>query len=95
MPYTFFQDTLRIIQPLFLGMLVKYFAIGSTVTQTEAFLYALGVALCAILNSFLMTPFTFARQLFGMRLRIACTALVYDKVKLINNKQNNVNKCQY
>ncbi|KAK3698830.1 hypothetical protein QZH41_016034 [Actinostola sp. cb2023] len=83
--FAIITDALKIIQPLFLGWLVNYFAIGSTVTQTQAFLAALGVAICAILNSFLMTPFTFMRQLFGMRLRIACTSLIYNKVLRLSN----------
>ncbi|EDO48577.1 predicted protein, partial [Nematostella vectensis] len=78
--FAIITDALRIIQPLFLGYLVNFFAIGSEMTQRDAFLFAFGVAVCSFLNSFLITPFTYLRQLFGMRVRISCTALVYNKV---------------
>ena len=74
------QDALRIIQPVLLGYLVSYFSADSTMSMRDAFLYALGVSLCSVVGSFFMTPFVFLRSLYGMRLRVACTALVYNKV---------------
>lgn len=73
-------DALRIIQPVFVGLLINFFNQETSTTQEEAFLYALAVCLCSLLSSFLMTPFTFLRQCYGMRVRIACTSLVYNKV---------------
>lgn len=78
--FAIITDALRIIQPIFLGLLIGYFNEETTTTQKEAFLYALAVCLCSVMSSFLMTPFTFLRQCYGMRVRIACTSLVYDKV---------------
>ena len=57
-----------------------YFNVDSTMSMRDAFLYALGVSLCSIAASFFQTPFTFLRQQYGMRVRIACTSLVYNKV---------------
>ena len=50
--------------------------------MTDAFLYALGVSLCSFCASFFNVPFAFLRQRYGMKLRIACTSLVYRKVRL-------------
>ena len=46
----------------------------------DAFLYAMGVSLCAVLVNLFNTPFTFISQVFGMRVRVASTAMVYKKV---------------
>ena len=78
--HVFTQDALRIIQPVFVGLLINFFNQETSTTQEEAFLYALAVCLCSLLSSFLMTPFTFLRQCYGMRVRVACTSLVYNKV---------------
>lgn len=83
--FAIITDALRIIQPIFLGLLIGYFNEETTTTQKEAFLYALAVCLCSVMSSFLMTPFTFLRQCYGMRVRIACTSLVYDKVLKLSN----------
>ncbi|PFX19388.1 Multidrug resistance-associated protein 4 [Stylophora pistillata] len=83
--FAIITDALRIIQPIFLGLLIGYFNRETKTTQKEAFMYALAVCLCSVMSSFLMTPFTFLRQCYGMKCRIACTSLVYNKVLKLSN----------
>ena len=51
----------------------------------DAFLYAMDVSLCAVLVNLFNTPFTFISQVFGMRVRVASTAMVYKKVITVPN----------
>ena len=74
------QEGFRLSQPIFLGFITRYFAEGSQETETNAYLYGLGLALCAMGTSLNMTPLNFLRQRIGMRLRISTSALVYKKV---------------
>ena len=41
--YALVEEMLKVIQPLFLAGLIQRFAYGSTVTATQAYLYALGM----------------------------------------------------
>lgn len=72
---------LRISQPILLGYLLEYFKKDSTVTKTEALTYAgaiVGInAFSALfINQFIMNAFH-----YGMRVRAACCALIYRKVR--------------
>jgi len=76
----------RLSQPIFIGFVTRYFAPGNKESETNAYLYGLGLALCAIATSLNMTPLNFLRQRIGMRLRISSSALVYRKVLRLSNK---------
>ena len=67
-------------QPIFLGQLVLYFVEDSPISTRDAYLYAFGLSLCAVISSLFNAPYTFMSQVYGMRIRVACTGLVYKKV---------------
>ena len=77
------QEGLRITQPVFLGMLVRYFEPLSKVTKTQAYLYALAMLLCSLGMTLTILPLTFMRQRIGMRSRVAATTLIYKKVTVL------------
>ena len=68
-------------QPVFLGQLVRYFVEESPIPARDAYLYAFGLSLCAVISSLFNAPYTFMSQVYGMRIRVACTGLVYKKVQ--------------
>lgn len=74
------QEILRLAQPILLGQLVRYFVQDSPISIRDAYLYASGLSMCAFLSSMSNAPYSFMRQVYGMRIRVACTGLVYKKV---------------
>ena len=68
------------LQPLLLGGLIRYFTPNSQVTEMEAYLYAMGVSLCAILIAVAHHPYFFGVTRMGMQMRVACCSLMYKKV---------------
>eukprot|EP00795_Rhopilema_esculentum_P002545 gene2545-740_t len=77
----------RLAQPVFLGMVTEYFSKPNTSdSRKNAYLYSLGLCLCALATSLNMIPLNFTRQRIGMRVRIAMCALVYKKILRLSNK---------
>ncbi|XP_022257889.1 multidrug resistance-associated protein 4-like isoform X2 [Limulus polyphemus] len=76
----FFEEgVVRVLQPVMLGWVVRYFSDPATITKKEMYLSAGGVCLMAALFIFLHHPYFFGVQRTGMRLRIASCSLVYKK----------------
>lgn len=69
-------------QPLLLGRVVRYFEKDDRISYNEAVWSAVGVVVCSTLivtiNHLLVTNVVKT----GMRMRIACCALMYKKVYL-------------
>ncbi|XP_077987381.1 ATP-binding cassette sub-family C member 4-like [Glandiceps talaboti] len=100
------KETVRIISALLFAQLINYFAPDSDQTQTDALMYATGVAGCTILLILFEHPSTFYLQRIGMRVRISCCSLIYRKVlklshiamrqtttgQIVNLLSNDVNK---
>ena len=80
------QEGTKVVQPLLLGGLIRYFTPNTTTSRTEAWMYAMGVAFCAIVLAISHHPYFFAVQRIGMRMRIACCSLMYKKVRLLRQK---------
>ena len=73
----------------------------------EGYLYGSGVVLCAIAYTVLHHPYTFGLVRIGMRLRIACSSLLFRKSlklsnsalarttvgQMVNLLSNDVNRC--
>ncbi|XP_046447926.1 ATP-binding cassette sub-family C member 4-like [Daphnia pulex] len=77
----------KIGQPLCLGQLVHYFGSdNSTITTTQAYLYATGVVLGSALYTTTHHPFFFSCQHTGMQIRVAACSLVYKKCLLLSQK---------
>ncbi|XP_053404593.1 ATP-binding cassette sub-family C member 4-like isoform X3 [Mercenaria mercenaria] len=75
----FLEEATKVIQPLLLGGLIRYFTPGSSVTKMDSYLYAMGVSLCAIMLAISHHPYFFGVQRIGMKMRIACCSLLYRK----------------
>ena len=80
-----FQEcVIRISQPLLLGRVINYFSKDSDIKHTEASLCALGVVLCSVVFITIHHPNFAVIYSIGMRIRVACCALMFKKVFSIN-----------
>ncbi|KAH9505170.1 Multidrug resistance-associated protein 4 [Bulinus truncatus] len=82
----FFEEATKVIQPLLLGGLIRFFTPESQVSKQEAWLYAFGVSMCAIILAITHHPYFFCVQRIGMRMRVACCSLMYKKCLRLSNK---------
>lgn len=72
------EITLRVLQPLFLGRLLRYYN-TKEISKNDAYLYATGVILCSAINIFVVHPYMMAILHMGMKMRVACCSLIYRK----------------
>ncbi|XP_014467782.1 PREDICTED: probable multidrug resistance-associated protein lethal(2)03659 isoform X2 [Dinoponera quadriceps] len=72
------EIALRVLQPLCLGRLLRYFN-TKEMDSTEAYWYAAGVILCSAVNVFVIHPYMMAILHMGMKIRVACCSLIYRK----------------
>ncbi|XP_031550993.1 multidrug resistance-associated protein 4-like isoform X2 [Actinia tenebrosa] len=73
-------DGLGITQAYFLKKLIKYFSVGTKVTEKDAYIYALVVSLCSIGSLFFNTPYYYHRKITGLLAKEGCITLIYDKI---------------
>ncbi|XP_055678761.1 probable multidrug resistance-associated protein lethal(2)03659 isoform X2 [Lutzomyia longipalpis] len=78
--YTSLDTLMRVFQPLCLGGLVMYFAPGQKeITRNDAFHYAAGIIICSLVPVLTFHPFILYIFQIGMKIRLACCALIYKK----------------
>ncbi|XP_060815467.1 probable multidrug resistance-associated protein lethal(2)03659 isoform X2 [Bombus pascuorum] len=75
--YAISDIVFRVMQPIFLGKLLKYYT--DTMTKEDAYLYAGGVVLCSGVLIFITHPYMLGILHMGMKFRIACCTLIYRK----------------
>ncbi|KAJ8309987.1 hypothetical protein KUTeg_011852 [Tegillarca granosa] len=75
----------KVVQPLFLGQLIRFFTPNSTVSLRDAYLFAMGVSLCAVVLAVTHHPYFFSVQRIGMKLRVAACSLLYRKALRLSN----------
>lgn len=71
---------MRIVQPVLLGGLIRFFSAGSGIELWEGYLYAMGVSLCSIIPAVCFHVYTLNVLRYGMWMRVAICSLVYKKV---------------
>ncbi|XP_054162187.1 ATP-binding cassette sub-family C member 4-like [Oppia nitens] len=69
----------RIAQPLLLGFVIDYFSHVHDISYQEACLASGGIVFCSALYVSLHHPCLMRNMTIGMRLRTACTTLMYKK----------------
>ncbi|XP_060646274.1 probable multidrug resistance-associated protein lethal(2)03659 [Drosophila nasuta] len=78
--YSLLEILLHTLQPLLLGRLVSFFSESNEdISKESAYLYAMGVVLCSLVNALTYHPFMFYMFKLGARVRLACAGLVYRK----------------
>ena len=80
------QEALRLVQPVLLGYLLRYFESYDPNDYHGfqlAFCYALGMSLCPLLMVVLHHIY-FQYQTMGMKIRVALCHMIYKKVSLLD-----------
>lgn len=78
------ETIIRCAQPLFLGAMISYFVGGDDgVTKTEAYYYAIGIAICSLLPVITFHPFILYIIEMGLKIKLGCQALMYQKVSFL------------
>lgn len=76
--------------PLFLGCLVGYFAADqTTISESEAYCYALGIVVCMLVPVLTFHPFIFYIFQVGTKLRLALSGLIYRKCLQVSKSSSN------
>ncbi|KAK6635825.1 hypothetical protein RUM44_001079 [Polyplax serrata] len=68
-----------LIQPILLGQLLSYFTLSTEMTLNEALLYASAMVGCIFLSSLFGSHYLKNSFQHGMKLRVACSSLLYRK----------------
>ncbi|XP_022343366.2 ATP-binding cassette sub-family C member 4-like isoform X1 [Crassostrea virginica] len=82
----FIEEITKVVQPLLLGQLIRYFTPQPNITQGEAYLYAAGMSLTAIILAIFHHPYFFTVQRIGMQIRVACCSLLFRKALRLSNR---------
>ncbi|XP_071947871.1 ATP-binding cassette sub-family C member 4-like [Antedon mediterranea] len=81
----FFEEGLKLTQPIVLGYLINYFEVDSTATLKEGLFYAGLLSLITIIINVIHEFYFFYNQVFGMKIRIACCGIMYKKALRLSN----------
>ncbi|XP_031344031.1 multidrug resistance-associated protein 4-like isoform X2 [Photinus pyralis] len=68
-------SSVRLSQPILLGELLGYYSSQ----RSKSYLYAIGLILCTAFSCLTTTPTTLRYMEIGMKVRVACTSLIYRK----------------
>lgn len=79
---------IKLSQPLVLGKLLDYFQKKTVVTRAAALWYAGALVFLNAVNAFLLHHYTMMAACYGVRVRVACCALVYRKVSVYKKRHN-------
>ncbi|KAJ8684192.1 hypothetical protein QAD02_019984, partial [Eretmocerus hayati] len=70
----------KMVQPIALTLLIRHFSRDSTSSSQQAYLYAFGIALTGLMENIMFCHTNYAARELGMRLRVACSSLIYKKI---------------
>ncbi len=76
---------IKIVQPLLIAQILKYFN-GEVKKIEYALIYAGVISVCAIFVGILHHPYYLNACRYGMRLRVACSGLIYRKALKLSLK---------
>ncbi|XP_014472274.1 PREDICTED: multidrug resistance-associated protein 4-like isoform X2 [Dinoponera quadriceps] len=88
--YLFLCTVLRVLQPYVLGLLIWHFDPRASSSPTEAYLYASGVIIAAILMAFITHHSQLGLLEIGMRMRIASSSLMYRKLLRLSKSSTTI-----
>ncbi|KYN37378.1 hypothetical protein ALC56_08282 [Trachymyrmex septentrionalis] len=75
----------RMYQPLLLATLLRYFAIGKEEWSDEVYYSAGGIILLSIMDAFITHYCVHCSFHIGLKIKVACTALIYQKILKLSN----------
>nr|XP_020639200.1 multidrug resistance-associated protein 4 isoform X1 [Pogona vitticeps] len=89
--FTFIEETLKVIQPMFLGMIISYFEnVGSRVgadggALASAYVSAAALSVCTLILALTHHLYFYHVQRAGMKLRVAMCHMIYRKALRLSN----------
>ncbi|XP_017889371.1 multidrug resistance-associated protein 4-like [Ceratina calcarata] len=86
----FLAMVIRVVQPYVLGLLIWYFDPRSTFTTTEAYIYASAVVVTSLSSALTAHHASLGLMEVGMRMRIACSSLMYRKILRLSKSSTNI-----
>ncbi|XP_017758049.1 PREDICTED: multidrug resistance-associated protein 4-like [Eufriesea mexicana] len=86
----FLSVVLRVLQPYVLGFLIWHFDPRATSTATNAYIYASALILISLFGALIIHHSTLGLMEVGMRMRIACSSIMYRKILRLSKSSTNV-----
>ncbi|XP_024903970.1 multidrug resistance-associated protein 4 isoform X4 [Pteropus alecto] len=86
--FTLIEEGLRVVQPIFLGKIIRYFENydpTNSVTLHEAYAYVTVLSVCTLILATLHHLYFYHVQCAGMRLRVAMCHMIYRKALRLSN----------
>ncbi|XP_053240553.1 ATP-binding cassette sub-family C member 4 isoform X3 [Podarcis raffonei] len=84
--FTLIEETLKLIQPIFLGMIIAYFEnSGSDVALKYAYASAAALSVCTLVLAISHHLYFYHVQRAGMKLRVAMCHMIYRKALRLSN----------
>ncbi|XP_012146800.2 ATP-binding cassette subfamily C member 4 [Megachile rotundata] len=86
----FLSVVIRVLQPYVLGLLIWHFDPRAVSTASEAYIYATAVVLMTFCGAFIIHHSNLGLMEVGMRVRIACSSLMYRKILRLSKSSTNI-----
>ncbi|XP_039312480.1 multidrug resistance-associated protein 4-like isoform X1 [Solenopsis invicta] len=92
--YLFIQcSIIRVVPPILQGWIINYFSRNTTGTNkiqlNDALIYVGGLVICSIISVIIMHQTVVLSLQFGMKIRVACSSLLYRKLLRLNRASMN------
>ena len=78
---SFKKELMKIFQPLFISLILKYF--NGTLGFNDTMIYAGVFSVFASIGGILHHPYYYNSYVYGMRIRLALAGLIYRKVNMV------------
>ncbi|NWQ79416.1 MRP4 protein, partial [Columbina picui] len=86
--FTMIEESLKIIQPIFLGKIVNYFESYDSSNEVDlkfAYCYAAALSVCTLILAIMHHLYFYHVQRAGMKLRVAMCHMIYRKALRLSN----------
>ncbi|KAF1544914.1 Multidrug resistance-associated protein 4, partial [Eudyptula minor] len=86
--FTMIEETLKIIQPIFLGKIINYFENYDSSDEVDlnfAYCYAAALSVCTLILAIMHHLYFYHVQRAGMKLRVAMCHMIYRKALRLSN----------
>uniref|UniRef100_A0A158Q5Q4 Multidrug resistance-associated protein lethal(2)03659 n=1 Tax=Dracunculus medinensis TaxID=318479 RepID=A0A158Q5Q4_DRAME len=71
----FFEESIKVLRPLAMGRLIRYFRFDAPLSETDAYIAAFGIAITSALSALFHNPYFYSSQKIGMEVKIASIRL--------------------
>ncbi|XP_051464306.1 ATP-binding cassette sub-family C member 4 isoform X2 [Apus apus] len=83
--FTMIEETLKIVQPIFLGKIINYFEKDSSSALNFPYCYAAALSVCTLVLAIMHHLYFYHVQRAGMKLRVAMCHMIYRKALRLSN----------